>query len=295
MLKNDFVPVAIDQWYQRKQKDAEGDFYRKIASQGPRKNFQQTTQGRYICTADGTLLAFNNNYGPERIRKLMKEALVKFDPTQMAGKVIEADKVDPRFDKTPPANGLILRVHSKVLSGYESTDQEDFRLDIFQSAIGRDNAWFHEKDKTELMDWIGDGGEMPKHLAQRIARYHLIDNTRGEPPRWTAEEIKSLSITIDNSGTIKGSVHLETSHGKRGYKASLYGKASLGADSPKPNIQRFDLVAKGNFWGRGQFTGFAPKGKFPLAIAFRIADGTDLADKILPHGSKGWLEGYYSK
>jgi hypothetical protein len=44
MLKQDFVPVAIDQWYQRRQKDAEGDFYRKVAGQGPRSDFEKTTQ-----------------------------------------------------------------------------------------------------------------------------------------------------------------------------------------------------------------------------------------------------------
>ena len=45
MLKTKFVPVAIDQAYQRRQKDTEGDFYRKIAGQGPRSNFNNTTQG----------------------------------------------------------------------------------------------------------------------------------------------------------------------------------------------------------------------------------------------------------
>jgi len=49
MLQTRFVPVAIDQAYQRRQKDTEGDFYRKIAGQGPRNNFQGTTQGFYIA------------------------------------------------------------------------------------------------------------------------------------------------------------------------------------------------------------------------------------------------------
>ena len=40
MLKNDFVPVAIDQWYQRQQQDNEGEFYRKVAGQGLRNDFE---------------------------------------------------------------------------------------------------------------------------------------------------------------------------------------------------------------------------------------------------------------
>ena len=61
LLKSRFIPVAIDQAYQRRQKDTEGDFYRKIAGQGPRNNFKSTTQGLYLATASGKLLGYNNN------------------------------------------------------------------------------------------------------------------------------------------------------------------------------------------------------------------------------------------
>lgn len=59
MLKADFVPVAVDQAYQRRQKDTEGEFYRKIAGQGPLSDFQGTTQGFYIATSTGELLLYN--------------------------------------------------------------------------------------------------------------------------------------------------------------------------------------------------------------------------------------------
>ncbi len=285
MLKQDFVPVAIDQWYQRRQKDAEGDFYRKIAGQGPRSDFNATTQGRYICTPDGTLLGYNNNRGPEKIRKLMQEALEKFDPASVDGvESIKADKLE--FDVTPPADGLILRVHSKVLDGYEKP-KLDWEM-AFQSAIGRDNCWLTSSEKAELAQCIESDGEVPAKLAKRIARYHLIDNTRGEPPRWSENEIKSIELKIKD-GIVRGQVHLETADGKRGYRAEFLGKAEASGNE----VSRFDLVAKGDFWGEGQYTGGAPKGKFPLAVAFRIGDGSDPADKILPHGAKGWIAGYY--
>ena len=51
MLQDQFVPVAFDQWYQRKQEDVEGRFYQKIANQGPRNDMNLTTQGFYIPTA----------------------------------------------------------------------------------------------------------------------------------------------------------------------------------------------------------------------------------------------------
>ena len=44
LLQTRFIPVAIDQAYQRRQKDNEGKFYQKIANQGPRKIGRGTTQ-----------------------------------------------------------------------------------------------------------------------------------------------------------------------------------------------------------------------------------------------------------
>ena len=55
LLKENFVPIAIDQAYQRRQKDNEGSFYQKIANQGPRKVGKGTTQGLYIADASGKL------------------------------------------------------------------------------------------------------------------------------------------------------------------------------------------------------------------------------------------------
>ncbi|MBT7916327.1 MAG: hypothetical protein HN617_02180, partial [Planctomycetaceae bacterium] len=54
----------------------------------------------------------------------------------------------------------------------------------------------------------------------------------------------------------------------------------------------FDMVADGSFWGQGPYSGIAPKGRFPLAVGFRLADGTDAADQIPPQASRGWVQGY---
>ncbi|MAW75928.1 MAG: hypothetical protein CMJ95_00865, partial [Planctomycetes bacterium] len=78
LLKSRFIAVAIDQAYHRRQQDAEGEFYRKIAGQGPRRDFKKTTQGLYLASASGKLLGFNNNRGGDRIKALMKKALEQF-------------------------------------------------------------------------------------------------------------------------------------------------------------------------------------------------------------------------
>lgn len=47
--------------------------------------------------------------------------------------------------------------------------------------------------------------------------------------------------------------------------------------------------ALGDFLGEGPYTSGAPEGKFPLAISFTLADGSDLADRIPPQESRGWV------
>ena len=283
MLKRDFVPVAIDQAYQRRQKDTEGDFYRKIAGQGPRNNFRGTTQGFYIATPSGKLLLYNNNRDPAKVRRLMTQRLRQFgqsDESRSAAAVIAKSKVDARYNPKPPRGGLVVRVHAKVLSGYEPTDNRWRR--IFQSAVSRDNLWISAAEHRALAN-----GEVATALQKRIARFHLVDNTRGEPPMWRENEIKSITMRVDGKSLV-GKVQLRSRDGKRGFDADLRGRI----DVKQGRVVRLDLVASGKFWGEGRYTRGAPKGRFPLAVSFTLADGSDTADGIPPQGSRGWVRGY---
>lgn len=281
MLQDKFVPVAIDQWYQRQQRDAEGDFYRKIAGDSPRNDFDDTTQGFYAASADGKLLGYNNNRGPERVLALLEQALRKHQPSRLPLATLQTlTSTDPRFRRQPPGDGLVVRVMSKVLGGYEKPDND--WEEILQSAIGRDNLWVRADEHQELV-----AGRMPESLALRIARFHLIDNTRGEPPMWDADEVKKVEMSLKD-GRLTGTVHLETADRSRGYQAELLGFV----ETDDNQVSRFDVVAKGQFWGEGRFTRDAPEGKFPLAVAFKLADGTDLADEVPPQGTKGWMPSY---
>ena len=283
MLRTRFVPVAIDQAYQRRQKDAEGEFYRKIAGQGPRSNFQSTTQGLYIATAQGKLLLYNNNRDPAKVQRLLKEKLNIFQQNlaeYSRAVAIKPGKVDARYNVSPPKGGLVVRVRAKVLGGYEPTT--DRWLAIFQSALSRDNLWISAAEHQALVQ-----GQIPVSLQKRIARFHLVDNTRGEPPMWREKEIRQLKMTV-RGNRIEGQVLLRTDSGERGYQAELFGELEVKSGK----VVRLDLLARGDFWGDGPYTRNAPKGRFPLAVSFTLADGTDVADRIPPQGARGWLPGY---
>lgn len=278
LLREKFVPVAIDQAYQRRQQDAEGDFYRKIANQGPRPADGGTTQGRYLAEADGTLLGFNNHRDSERLLRLMREALARPRPQGVAA--VEAGTKDARYSPVPPADGLVVRVHSLVLGGYPET--EDPVVKIFQEGMGRDNLWIRGDEHEALAR-----GELPDSLVVRIARFHLVDNTRGEPPMWAAEEIRERSVAL-SEGRLSGRLHLATADGSREFRVELLGFV----ESEGGRVKRFDLVAKGAFRGESPLTRHAPPGEFPLGISFRLADGGDPADTLPPQGSRGWVDGY---
>jgi hypothetical protein len=42
------------------------------------------------------------------------------------------------------------------------------------------------------------------------------------------------------------------------------------------------VVAQGEFWGQGTYTPGAPKGRFPLAIAFRLLPSSDPLYHLVP-------------
>lgn len=284
LLQSQFIPVALDQAYQRRQQDTEGELYRQIAGQGPRNDFQGTTQGFYIATPSGQLLLYNNNRDPAKLRRLMRQSLDDWSRLK-EGATIEKVTVasrDPRYAVEPPKGGLVVRVRAKVLGGYPPTDDEWDQ--IFQSALSRDNLWITAEEQEALCR-----GEIPPPLQRRIARFHLVDNTRGEPPMWRPNEIRELEMKLEN-GQLRGSVHLETVGGKRGYEAKLFGRVAV-VDG---RVTQLEWVADGKFWGDGEYTRGAPQGRFPFAVAFTLADGSDVADAIPPQGSRGWVEGYLS-
>lgn len=279
-LKTDFIPVAIDQAYQRRQKDTEGEFYRLIASQSPRNNFQSTTQGLYVAAPDGHFLGFTNNRDPRRVFNLLSESLESFRKTDRIYDKLEVKSVDVRYNPDPPEGGLILRVQAKVLDGYEAGASS--RQKIFQEAVSRDNLWVTAGEKEALIN-----GSFPEILAKRIARFHLVDNTRGEPPMWKNHEIQSLRINMQN-GVISGHFHLKTRDGERYFSGELSGLI----EAEKDSISSLNIAAFGRFFGDGPYTGNAPAGEFTLAVSLTLADGSDVADSIPPQGSRGWVDGY---
>ena len=311
MAKEDYVPVACDDWYQRRRQDAEGEFFRDVSDQGPRGHQNATRQGIYLLTADGQLLGWKNaGQNPRVMREFMKEGLAKWNalpPDRRcpgAVKVPDAGDLDGGYDRKPPRNGLIVNVHARALERTELPGAAGVSDAVCKIGNGdeasRDHLWITEAEWRSLLPASGakkgDSFPLVPSIARRIARFHLIDNTRGEPPMWRAEDVRKceLTLTVERADAeklvlrLEGLVFLATDADRdragRGYDASLLGY--LGFDRTRDCVERFDVVALGDHWGEGTFTRGARPGRTPLGVAFELAADDKPGDAVPPQAAR---------
>jgi hypothetical protein len=137
---------------------------------------------------------------------------------------------------------------------------------------------------------------IPAAVAYRLARFHLVDNTRGEPPMWTKPQVRSanlklLAVAVTETevrmkltGDILLSTDFDVKKAQRGYDVSLLGEIRYEPKTRK--MTRFDAVAVGDHWGSGPFTGGARPGRTPLGVAFELADASRPVDLVPPQAAR---------
>ncbi len=306
MATDDFVALAGDDWYQRRRQDEVGKFWISIANQGPRRE-GGTRQGIYCFTGEGKLLAYKNaGQNPEVMRQVLKDALEKFrqlSPEKRkpgAATVGDVAKLDQRYDRTPPPGGLIVKVYTRIL---DRTDQGGFCKGTCNVQGGdqaaRDHLWLTAAEWKGLVPKQLKPNErvpVPSAITERIARFHLVDNTRGEPTMWQRREIRANDLTLTVTEVtadlvkmkLEGSMVLATAEdldkASRGFDTRLLGFAVY--HRGREAFTQFDLAAVGEHWGRGTFTGRARPGRSLLGVAFELASGDSPEDRIPPQAAR---------
>jgi hypothetical protein len=288
LIKTEFVSYAGDQWYLHRQKDAAGQFFWKVAQQGHLRNSPEdsTRQGIYTATAEGVCLGSINHPSPERNLALFREALRRFRETGAATKAVRSEApADARYVRRPPEDGLIVDVFSRI-----PLPAKPGMWDPNQ-ATGRDHLWLTAAERRSLLPKTWREGEryaVPSAVVNRMIRFHLLDNVRGEPNYWAREHIQQAEMTLTVESADTGTLRLEgvarmQRGNAQGYDARLQGV--LQCDRKQGRFTRFDILAWGEAWGEGTYTGGAPKGKFPLVIALSLV-GNRPADRIPPQASR---------
>ncbi|MEX0715053.1 MAG: hypothetical protein WD066_00625 [Planctomycetaceae bacterium] len=276
LLSEKFVPLAVDQHVERRRRDVEGEFFRKVLEQAGRRPDGEA-QGLYAFDAEGRLLAFANTLSNQGAKRILRNALAKFDPEAEISPIEDAPKKDARWVLEPPEGATILDVTAKVPGGFQLNTGRRVNAAARES-LGRDRMWILA-DEVEALG----RGEMPEALRRRIARFHLVDNTRGQSINWNAEDVRSVEMRLVE-GELVGRAHLESPNGDRGYVAALRGVIKTGGDG----LETFDVVAEGEFWGRA-FSADRTRSreKYPLAVTFRVSKLECEAARVAPGACRG--------
>lgn len=303
-----FIPCTADDWYQRRRDDAEGRFFIAMANQGPRKGENGATrQGIYCLTADGELLEFKNaGQSVEATKNQLQAALRKFqalpDSRRLPGKVTVPDHgpVDRRYVRVPPEGTTLIRVHARILNAAKDGVEKGSCDFTGGDRASRDMLWLLESERTAIANagrTVGHSFAVPASLAMRIARFHLIDNTRGEPDLWMRKDIQKNEMTLtvetmtDRTVTYRWDGRFliandpNSDRATRGLEGTVFGRLSL--DRKTGTVTSLDLAVRGDSWGCSTFTqkGVRP-GKSLLGIAFQLSDGKQPADRVAPQGAR---------
>ena len=222
-----------------------------------------------------------------------------------AVRVGERGPVDPRYHRQPPADGAVVNVYTRILERASDGTWRRGRCSVAGADhAARDHLWLTREDIDELLTpsgAVGSDRRMPRRLFRRILRYHLVDNTRGEPPFWRPEQVRSavaqlrlirltegqIAWQLDGHATMATAA--DFAKAKRGYQVRLTGFIEL--SRPRRQVTRFDLVAVGDHWGEGKYTRNARPGKTPLGVAFVLAPTDDPGRNVPPQGARD-LYGY---
>lgn len=272
-----------------------------VVNQHPHPRKHHTKQGHYILTASGKLLGFNNNRDKWNRMQFIEAALKQWQQLPASEKspdiiIPPANELstDPDFHTDPPTGGVVLKISTRILKHSPeglaicTADDHDHPWGHL-AAI--DRMWIQKQEWDELISAGKTGGNVPDRIATRIARYHLLDFTRGEPESWRLNEIKKLDFyirqTAPNTYQLSGDVL--AANQQREFDAALSGKImTTETGAPK----QFTLTVLGDHRGDGRYTKGSRKGRNPLGIAFQLADTKIPENRIRPQASH-WLQGYW--
>jgi len=311
LVRDEFIPVTGDDWYQRRRDDDEGRFFRHVADQGPRQGEGGATrQGIYVFTASGQLLAYKNaGQNPDVMRQVFRGALAAWknlpEPERRPGGFVVKDfgTADPKYNTVPPPDTAIIQVFTRALErkadGSFSPLPARCETQPHPNSAQRDQMWLRADEVRQLVPLdpkVGQTHTMPAGVARRMARFHLLDSTRGEASFWDKQhvrivELKLIVTAVSDThidlrlhGPVLVATEADVAKAERGFDVQVRGVVQVERKNGK--LTRFDVVALGEHWGECRFTPGARPGRSPVGIAFRVRTPPDTGNQIPPQGLK---------
>ncbi len=247
-----------------------------------------TAQGFYVVGADGQGYAYSiGGRQKDQFMKMLDDGLAKYNASPSIP--IKLDILPLKtWTRVPPKNSLVVRTISRVVPMPAGAD-------VRNTSIGRDHYWIFAEDVADIKSAKGKTFAMPLKMARRMARFHLVDNVRGEPNRWRYDNSRVLDITMTRISateySFEGLYKLTNREAHGGAEKGIAGRLTgfMTLDPTQTRATNFEAYAEGYAWGDHENTSGAPPGKFPLKIAFRSVDD-EISRNVPPQQSYFWDE-----
>jgi hypothetical protein len=314
ILKENFIPVVGDDWYQRRRKDAVGTYFRGIVDQTWKAgkwepNGGDNRQGVYCFTPSGKMLTEMKNVGsqPGELRRVLQlglDAWKRLSPEERKTAATADGKeisFDAAYHRPVPAGALVLRQYQRGLKRDPdgACSIQDFKFHEAPVWSQRDRAWILQDEWKKLVPADPKPGatvEFPAVFKNRLLRFHFVEALVGEPGTWSLDQVRSapFKLTVESATasairmTLEGTVLLSTEPDPKKSRCGLEGKlvGALNYDCAKGAFDRFDLVLMADCWGAlNAHNAESRPGRNPVGFAFELGTGAD-ADRVPPQGAR---------
>ena len=285
-----FVCAADEVWRLQRGSEADCVFFQRAVNSGARITDRGSRQGTWILAPSGVVLARCNTRNPKQVVRALSDGWQAWKELPKEERQLPADvDLEPqhRWEQSYPEDGLALERIARDLppEGLDGAPGERWN---------RDFAWFARAElEAELPAdaAVGDVVELPG-VALRLARFHLVDNVRGQTLPYAEDEIDEARLVARvgaREGTVLG-LELEghtradaegvwtqgftlwtpRKEHPHGIECELLGRAVY--DTETGTFTAFELVAAAERWGRTELNGRRhDDGEGGIAFHFGIA------------------------
>ena len=212
-----------------------------------------------------------------------------------------------RWRNDYPEDGLVLEVTTRDL------ERDDAPRRWHTHAWNRDYAWFRRVEARSFLPKqprVGAHHAVPAELVERLVRFHLVDNVRGQTSAYGQKSIEKADLSVEVRSVDGDRVDLaftgatratnrgqwavrgfrdrrEPGEQELGFETELSGEATF--DLASGRFVSFDLIASGTRWGGTQFNSrsrdLEPS---PIGVVLKLAPKE--APRVAP--AYVWLYGW---
>jgi hypothetical protein len=228
----------------------------------------KTVQGMYVAGPDGTPYALLQSDTPDGVLKELDAALAAYRASPPPPVEIPDAAIRAGAPAGPPRSVSVIRLYYRCTPMPKGADP-------INASIGRDHLWIFPDEVRELVKTTA----LPRRVAARLVRFHLVDNVRGLADSWNADDVQRADFAVQLVGpktyALSGQFAAGNQYpgdlnykGPRGVEGKLQAEFVVEGD----RIVRFRGVVEATAWGAGTNTWGQPKGRFPLVIAMIETD-----------------------